>query len=720
MDQEAEVKQVLFNYLKAGLIDGDVAALLSYTSENVMGIGMGEQGFVSSQKDIFDIMMKSVKEEENVTHEFDCKFIEIKFQSNTVACICAKVIIKRFAKGKESKSGLMQSLTVKLENGKWLITTLHASPIMITEESIEAYPQEFAENTLAHLKAELQVQTFDLINKSIPGGILGTYIYENSYPLYFINDGMLSYLGYTREEFTEKYGRNILDIIHADDKQTIDQLFRCTLNNDDEYEAQFRLMKKDGSFLWMVERGRISSDEAGKRVLLGVFVDITDIIKLQKEFEEQAKALAISEERFRIALEKTANIIFDYDLISGNIIHSSAPKKSLDYVTNVNHARDTLIIGGTIMEESMEKFNHAFHKIKEGALQSSCTVKVKMTSGKQLWNNISMTAVIDEKGNVVRAIGMIEDITKQKEAELAYAREEQYRQAVLSDALASYVINFSKDICESCQIMSPYCASVEPGEAYDNIIYSITKARLSKEDRRKFLKVFSKISVLDSFEKGITELKLEYHTQNTDGTDIWMQSILRLVLDANTSERKGFLYVTDIDKRKREELVLTHKAERDPMTGIYNKTVVEEKIKCVLNTNEGIQTGVFMIIDVDHFKEINDTYGHPFGDKILIDAAMGIVSHFRENDIVGRMGGDEFCVFYCGIRSQKRIEQAAEEICKMFQVMFTPDNDIGRLSCSIGITVCNGVSKTFEQIYKEADIALYGAKRAGRNGYKLF
>ena len=584
MNQTQAIKQLLYDYVSSGLVDRDPIRVLRLVSDEVIGIGMGEQGFVTSKKDVKEILEAGIREDDKAKYELEFERVEIQFINETTACVCAQIIIYRTDESVTTKSSLLQSLTVRLEGKKWLVCALHASPMLLSEESIEAYPLHYARNSLAYLKAELQTETFELVNQSIPGGIVCLRLEPPSFPLYFVNDSVLEYMGYTREEFYCLCKNGAIEMIHPIDRVKIRNLLDIALQSNDDIEARFRIIKKDGSSIWMVLRGRKSVDETGKDIMLGVMMDVTELILLQNELEEHTRALSISEERFRIALEKTTNIIFDYDLISGNIMHSSAPKKAHDFVTNICDASKTLIIGGTVMQESMEAFYGAFQAIQDGEGQAECVVKVKMTSGIEVWHKISITAVYDESGITVRAIGMIEDITRQKEAELA----------------------------------------------------------------------------------------------------------------------------------------LQEKAQRDPLTGVLNKAAAADKIKEQLQTLEGIQSGVFMMIDVDLFKNINDSYGHPFGDKVLQDAAAGICSRFRENDVVARFGGDEFAVFFMGFRSRCRIEQAAEEICDIFRNLFSPGTGENNPSCSIGVALCQGESKSFEQIYKEADEALYHAKKAGRNRYVIY
>lgn len=748
MEATKKIKQLLYDYVTAGLIEGDPIKVLSYLSDDVIGIGMGEQGYICSKKEVQDIMLTTIKKDASATYELDISKVIINFITETTASVCATIHIKRFCKGQETTSGFMQSLTMVYRNHTWYICALHASPIMLSEESIDTYPMAFADNTLAHLRSELQIETFQLVNQSLSGGILITYIpEENALPFYFANDNMIQMLEYEKQDFIQTFEKNTCNLIFSADRERVLSSIVSAIKENHEFELCYRLVKKDGTIIWVIERGKKTKNNKGHDIILAVFTDVTKFFKMQETLkektllleeqaeelaaqnielleqrqilEEQTKALAISEERFRLALEKTSNVIFDYDIISGTIIHSSAPKKVMN-LTNIKSVKENLIMDGIIMDNYITDFEAAFDKIRNGIKHVDCIVKAKLTTGKEIWNKISMTGVSDQEGTILRAVGLIEDITQQKEAEIAYKREEQYRQALVLNAMSIYIVNFTKGIFENCEIMDERCTPVNPGQSYDSFIKYLAKVRLDEKERVPFLEIFSRVSVMEAFDEKKQEITFEYNALNPDGSSMWMENILRLVIDSTTNEKKGFIYVMDIDKRKRKELALTHKLECDPLTGLYNKSATEKYIQDKLESTEGIISGTFMMIDIDYFKEINDTFGHPFGDSILKQVAKALKENFRDSDIVGRIGGDEFCVFLSSIPSNDRIAKTAHLLCEKIHSIVLPSENTNKISCSIGISRCNGYIKTFQEIYGEADLALYSIKNSGRNGYAFF
>lgn len=155
-------------------------------------------------------------------------------------------------------------------------------------------------------------------------------------------------------------------------------------------------------------------------------------------------------------------------------------------------------------------------------------------------------------------------------------------------------------------------------------------------------------------------------------------------------------------------LTLAHQARRDMMTGLYNKVTL---IRHVDEALRNIRSGFLLILDVDNFKKLNDTYGHPAGDKVLITIAGILQAHFNKYGIVGRLGGDEFCVYADGISETEMLEEA-NGVCKDVADLSMFGADV--VSCSIGAASCKG-KHIFAEVYAAADQALYHAKGLGKN-----
>ena len=159
-------------------------------------------------------------------------------------------------------------------------------------------------------------------------------------------------------------------------------------------------------------------------------------------------------------------------------------------------------------------------------------------------------------------------------------------------------------------------------------------------------------------------------------------------------------------------------AETDALTGISNRGAGEAGIRSLMRQS---RSGLFLLIDLDNFKHINDSYGHAVGDRILTATAACLREAFRDNDIVCRFGGDEFVIFAQSVRDPEDGERCIHRVMERFLGLRLPELPSLPVSVSIGATFFPPESrKTFEEIYREGDQALYAAKQGGKSSYAFY
>ncbi|MDR2902958.1 MAG: diguanylate cyclase [Clostridiales bacterium] len=162
----------------------------------------------------------------------------------------------------------------------------------------------------------------------------------------------------------------------------------------------------------------------------------------------------------------------------------------------------------------------------------------------------------------------------------------------------------------------------------------------------------------------------------------------------------------------------TARAEVDGLTQLLNRNALQQKVEAYLaETNEA--AGMFMMLDIDHFKTINDTYGHSEGDRLLKACAEGMRLVLRESDIIGRQGGDEFVIFCQGIKDYAIAERKAKRLAEVYR-RIAPAETTNPVTVSIGIAFCPQHGTTFQKLYETADKALYEAKKRGRDCFVFY
>ncbi|MDR0906856.1 MAG: diguanylate cyclase [Oscillospiraceae bacterium] len=177
--------------------------------------------------------------------------------------------------------------------------------------------------------------------------------------------------------------------------------------------------------------------------------------------------------------------------------------------------------------------------------------------------------------------------------------------------------------------------------------------------------------------------------------------------------------VRQIDRHLTSLHLATVKSETDTLTGLCNRGAFEQRVTAIqhLRPEDG-QLNCFMMIDVDFFKTVNDTYGHAAGDEVLVKCAEALRSVMRESDVVGRLGGDEFAVFCKGIGSVETAAEKARLIREEWAKIIPPGGDKG-ITGSIGISFSPQDGTEYQELFNIADEALYKIKESGRDGYAL-
>lgn len=217
------------------------------------------------------------------------------------------------------------------------------------------------------------------------------------------------------------------------------------------------------------------------------------------------------------------------------------------------------------------------------------------------------------------------------------------------------------------------------------------------------------------------ETERELCLTKSDGEEIWFLCRCMLLRDDLGVPIRIVGKLTDITRHKLKIDELSHLAQRDHLTGLLNKIATESRIKDMLKMRRVHDDNcALLIIDIDNFKNVNDRLGHLYGDAVLTQLAENLKTLFRGDDIVGRVGGDEFFVFLKSYTSPQILEDKAQEICNLFHKTYSEGDAFVTISASIGIALCPQHGKEFDVLYRNADAALYDVKAAGKNAFAFY
>ncbi|MFK5953988.1 MAG: EAL domain-containing protein [Desulfobacterium sp.] len=216
-------------------------------------------------------------------------------------------------------------------------------------------------------------------------------------------------------------------------------------------------------------------------------------------------------------------------------------------------------------------------------------------------------------------------------------------------------------------------------------------------------------------------LSLEIQCYHKKGFNIPVAALTYPVTINNNVEGIFVLY-ENISQRKNYEDKLKHHAFHDALTGIPNRVLLMDRLNQAIElkrTIDGFNFSVFLL-DLDRFKSINDSLGHQAGDTLLIAVTARIQFCLRPMDTIARLGGDEFAILLHNIQSPDQVVSIAERIRKSAETLFVIDGHEAHISASIGIVIDTELYETGEELIRDADLAMYHAKDAGKGCYKIF
>lgn len=232
------------------------------------------------------------------------------------------------------------------------------------------------------------------------------------------------------------------------------------------------------------------------------------------------------------------------------------------------------------------------------------------------------------------------------------------------------------------------------------------------------------IGVFESYcrllHKGKQVVEVEYRTKDVYNQYVWCHVKGKTIYDHLGHPLRIIGKLVNIDIQKKELERMQMKAQMDPFTNVYNKTVIKDKIENLLGHSRPQDKHAFIIIDIDDFKTINDKYGHLAGDQVLAKLVRTLKRMFRTEDLIGRVGGDEFVVFMTQITSREDVERKMEHFGSSIGQCYREDDPDIEITCSIGISIYPMDGDHYEQLLEKADKALYYIKNNGKRSYYIY
>lgn len=455
-----------------------------------------------------------------------------------------------------------------------------------------------------------------------------------------------------------------------------------------------------------------------------VFLLIIGIVVVDKRRAQQLMVektlLQLSDERFRLALKSSSVVIWDYDVKTKTIIQSEHSQQHFGEQRKIENVPESLIENGVIHPNSAENFRRMVKKLHIGEKEVEDVLQVRACGRTNyFYERIHYTNLFDANGEPYWAIGTAIDESERQETILEYARELQFQQVMSQELYAVVSFDLTTQTLSRLESQDSLFISKLQGVSLAEFCRTLCGQIVEGDQAQSFFNTANRELLLKRYYSGQRTFNFDYLIQLFDGQERWMREDIHLMCDAKTKDVMAFFCFQDIDEEKRHIERLSSAAQKDSMTGLLNHDAIISSIRDYLVGEGACGYHALFVVDVDNFKQVNDTFGHCKGDEVLVCIASRLQHLFRTNDLIGRVGGDEFLILMKNVNSASLVCQRAQELIESMQFPCKVGEHELIIGGSVGICCYHADQCEFEALYRQADKALYIAKQEGKNRFFL-
>ncbi|MFZ2725328.1 MAG: EAL domain-containing protein [Methylococcaceae bacterium] len=347
--------------------------------------------------------------------------------------------------------------------------------------------------------------------------------------------------------------------------------------------------------------------------------------------------------------------------------------------------------------------------------------RVKGLKGTTRWLETHSTPLRDEEDNISAVLSVTRDISQRKQAELTMQRTQvKLARANEELQLAALVYQYSSE------------GMIVTDD--DNAIITVNPAFTAMTGYTLAEIVGKNPNVLSSGRQDIEFYQHLWHSLNATGHwrgEIWNRRkngeeyagllTINTIFNSDGSVHRRVALFSDITEKKKSDELIWQQANFDVLTGLPNRRQFHERLAQEINKAQHFQQTLgLMFLDLDHFKEINDTLGHDKGDNLLQEAARRLQQCVRTTDIIARLGGDEFVIIFTELDNIESLNDIAQKILNSLTEPFCLEKQKAYISVSIGIALYPNDALQASDLIKNADQAMYASKNRGRNRHSYF
>ncbi len=516
----------------------------------------------------------------------------------------------------------------------------------------------------------------------------------------YVNRTFLHYFGLSAEKVTELRLRDVVG--HGIYQSAQVMLGRALRGESTSFD---RLVPgANGVRRWMTIR--VVPDMSAEREIAGAFVLMNDIHGLKQAQE----ALRASEAELRLIMD---NVPARVAYIDRDFRFRFLNRHNEEWLSESRKELTGRRIGEVVGEARGRQLQPLLTRVLSGETVSTEQLLVQ-PNGEQRWESVHFAPNRDSEGNVIGIYAVHTDIHDQKRNEEALRRANWMLSSHINNTPLA-VLEWDRDF----QLVrwSPQAEHIFGWRAEEVLGMPLTGSRLTHESDRDHVSALVN-KLIAGEEPRATGLTRNYRK---DSETIWCEWYHSCLLDEHGSIVSILSFVQDVSSRILAEERLQYLATRDALTGLPNRVLLQERLTQAIakGRRTGQRVGV-LFIDLDRFKNVNDTLGHRIGDELLKRVTAALSHALRETDLLARLGGDEFMVIVEDFDEAEILGRIATKLQEAISLPFEVEEHDIYVTSSIGISVYPDDGDAPEELLKHADVAMYRSKELGRNTYQFF
>ncbi|MCJ2036052.1 EAL domain-containing protein, partial [Methylobacterium sp. J-068] len=525
----------------------------------------------------------------------------------------------------------------------------------------------------------------------------------------YVSPASLDLLGYAPEEML---AMPLGASLHPEDRAaTMAMMEALRAGRIDQDRVTHRLRHRDGHWVWVEARARLVRDAAGQPV-----ETITAVRDVGERMAAE-EALRMGESRYRALADSLPQLVWVMSLRDGEATYVN--QRFENYYGSIGPSRAARLARNH--PDDAERMEHVFSEAARRGAPYEIEGRLRRHDGVHRWHKLVMLPIL-EAGRAVGMLGTALDIddlvaareTLEETTNLLRLAQESAGAGLWSWDLKAGTVRHSVD---SARMYGLPVAADRPSDAQVEVGVAEWDSRIDPADLATLYGHVYRALATGATYNG------EFRLLAPAGqSPRWLQSFARVVFEPETNEPLKIVGLTmDVTERKVAEGRIAHMALHDGLTGLPNRLLFKDRLNHEIARAERHPCRFAVLAcDLDRFKAVNDSLGHPAGDALLRVVTERLLGVVREGDTVARLGGDEFAVILAGLDDPGDASRAARRIIEALEQPVDLDGHRVGIGVSVGIGIGSRDGRDADTLFRNADLALYRAKADGRNTYRFY